>query len=727
MSFWDAIENLFRGPSSHGDGLPFSDLRRSSALTPRDTYANVADTLPRFELGKARWPDFDVARYDSDAYRKIALIFRCLSLISHAAGTAKVRVYDEANDDEEIADHPMRRLIRQPNPRMGEARFWGTVALRAGVAGFCVVEKERDGFGDVIALKPLKSSWLKAVPRGGDRYDWEYRIPGVSPVPRLRAEDVIAFTWADTSDGSPYGLPPLATAVRDVAILDKLTQFVGNLLDSGGVPMWMLPLKAMPGAKLADEEIKRLEDRWTRRRGGVERRGMPWITDNFDVPHKLSLDPDEIAMGAIRDLSDLAICQAFGVPPRKAGIRIGLEHTTQNATAQVEDAEFYRDTIVPLWSRLDDALTTGLLTDFEPDPESGISLEFDDSDVQALQEDRNAKATWVVPGFTGGAISHHGLHRELGLPLPETPDFYVRGLSVEAIPADDPLQLTTTTTTTTAPPQRPQTTPPPQLAAVRIVQLGSGPAERLAKRKAIGAANKRLIANVAEAREPSIRRFLKEQASRIAETAAAPLGVALARSNGHAPHRYAVADVDWDAEAEQLEKVLRLLYQLAASTAFDAASDHIGTSIAFDLANPRVQDVIDRLALRVVDITQQTRDLIADVVTKGEQAGKSITEIADDIRASTGFSEARANVIARTESMVSFGHASTLAYRESGVVDRIQCWDNGTHTDDYGAEDGLSCAARDGLIDTLDSAELHLRSEHPNGSLALSPVLIGED
>jgi hypothetical protein len=558
----------------------------------------------------------------------------------------------------------------------------------------------------------------------------------VSPVPRLRAEDVIAFTWADTSDGSPYGLPPLATAVRDVVILDKLTQFVGNLLDSGGVPMWMLPLKAMPGAKLADEEIKRLEDRWTRRRGGVERRGMPWITDNFDVPHKLSLDPDEIAMGAIRDLSDLAICQAFGVPPRKAGIRIGLEHTTQNATAQVEDAEFYRDTIVPLWSRLDDALTTGLLPDFEPDPESGISLEFDDSDVQALQEDRNAKATWVVPGFTGGAISHHGLHRELGLPLPETPDFYVRGLSVEAIPADDPLQLTTTTTTTTLPPQLP-------VGAVEGNQLLALPGrsrqltgwtnwpthspESYAKRKAIGAANKRLIANVAEAREPSIKRFLREQASRIAETAAAPLGVALARSNGHATHRYAVADVDWDAEAEQLEKVLRLLYQLAASTAFDAASDHIGTSIAFDLANPRVQDVIDRLALRVVDITQQTRDLIADVVTKGEQAGKSITEIADDIRASTGFSEARANVIARTESMVSFGHASTLAYRESGVVDRIQCWDNSGHPDDYGAEDGLSCAARDGLIDTLDSAELHLRSEHPNGSLALSPVLIGEE
>jgi HK97 family phage portal protein len=726
MSFWDAIENLFRGPSSSADGLPFSHLRQS-ATPPRESYA-VADLLPSFELGKARWPDYDVTRYDADAYRKLALVFRCLNLIAHAAGTAKVRVYDESADDEEIANHPIRRLIRQPTPRMGEARFWGTVALRAGVAGFCVVEKERDGFGDVIALNPLVSSRLKAINRGRGRFDWEYRIPGQVERLKLRSEDVIVFLWADTPDGSPYGLPPLATAVRDVAILDKLTQFVGNLLDTGGVPMWMLIPKALPGQKLNEEEITDLERRFQRRRGGIDRRGFPWIADGFDPPHKLSLDPEELAMQALRDLSELAIVQAFGVPASKAGIRVGLEHISENATASVEDGAFYRDTIVPLWSRFDDALTTGLLPEFEP-PDSTIQLNFDDSEVDALQEDRNDKAQKLaLPGFAGGLLSNHMAMRELGITVPEgLPEYYLRSISVEAIPADDPLQLTTTTTTTTAPPQLPQTTPPPQLAAVRILQLGSGPAERLAKRKAIGAANKRLIANVAEAREPSIKRFLREQASRIAETAAAPLGVVLARSNGHAPHRYAVADVDWDAEAEQLEKVLRLLYQLAASTAFDAASDAVGVGIDFDLANPRVQDVLDRLALRVVDITQQTRDVIADVVTKGEQAGKSITEIADDIRASTGFSEARAARIARTESMLSFGHASTLAYRESGVVDRIQCWDNGEHTDDYGAEDGLSCAARDGLIDTLDSADLHLRSEHPNGSLALSPVLIGEE
>lgn len=776
MSFWDAIDNLFRGPRATADGLPFADLRQSPS-TPRESYAAVADMLPSFELGKAKWPTSNIARFDGEVYQKMALVFRCLSLISHAAGTAKVRVYDEANDDEEIADHPMRRLIRQPNARMGEARFWGTVALRAGVAGFCVVEKERDGFGDVIALNPLRSSWLKAIPMGRGVYDWEYRIPGNTTT--LKAEDVIVFTWADTPDGSPYGLPPLATVVRDVAILDKLTQFLGNLLDRGGVPIWMLFPKTLPGQKLDQEKIDAMEQRFARRRSGFEQRGFPWIAEGFDKAERLSYDVEELAMTAIRDLSDLAICQAFGVPPRKAGVRIGLEHTTQNATASVEDGEFYRDTIVPLWTRLDDALTTGLLPDFEP-PDSSVSLEFDTDDVEALQEDRNAKAqALVVPGFTGGLLSNHMALRELGMQVPEgLPEYYLRGIATEAIPADDPLQLAMPATTTTPPPPAGEPGDDGNLAAIlraaalirdtrptklpdHLLLMPDGTMrwppsyEAYVKRKAIGASNKKLIASVSDAREPSIKRFLKAQATRVAAALTSPAGVigfgvfagtrmdfrgmdaqSLANvqkvkrgvvHDGWSQALYSVAEIDWSYENDQLERVLRQLYQLAGSTAFDAAADQLGIGLDFDLANPRIADVLDRLALRVVDITQFTRDTIAQLVSDGLTAGKTITAIADEIKASTAFNAARATRIARTESMLSFGHASALAYKESGIVDRIQCWDNESHTDDYGAEDGLSCSARNGLIDTLESAELHLNSEHPNGSLAISPVLTGED
>jgi HK97 family phage portal protein len=660
VSFWDAIANLFRGPSftAAADGV----------LAPQ-RYAAIADVLPTFEAGKARWPEYNPSTYDRDVYRKIALIFRCLSLISHAAGTAKVRVYDEANDDDEITDHPMRALIRQPNPRMGEAKFWGTVALRAGLAGFCVVEKERNGFGDVVALNPLVSARLKAIAIGAGAYDWQYRTDGVARYERLKYEDAIVFTWADTADGSPYGMPPLATAFRDVGILNKLTEYLGNLLDRGGVPMWML----IPNDD-ADTMDQAELDEWTeafmRRRGGADKRGIPWYAEGIKDAKELSYDPAELAMDAVRDIADLAICQCFGVPPRKAGTRAGLEHTTQNATAAVEDGEFYRDTIVPLWSRFDDALTTGLLPDFETIG-SSVQLNFDVSDVDALQEDRNTAATaYILPGFSSGLLSNHMALRELGIPIPDgLEERFMRGLATEWVPAG-------------ADPAKPAPAAGLAGGTGRTALTSIGPSAGYAKRGKHARQNKKLIANVAEAREPSLKRFLNEQRDRVVASYQNPLGVKL---EGAGPGEIlALHDIDWQDENDQLRPILSKLHQLAGETAFDAVAGQVGVGLAWDLANPRVKAVVDKLAHRVVDINQVTRDAIANVVTAGENAGKRASEIADDLKGLYDETyKNRSFTIARTESMVSYGEASKLAYKESGVVDRAQIFDNPDHTDDY--------------------------------------------
>jgi hypothetical protein len=391
-----------------------------------------------------------------------------------------------------------------------------------------------------------------------------------------------------------------------------------------------------------------------------------------------------------------------------------LEHTTQNATARVEDGEFYRDTIVPLWSRFDDALTTALLPDFE-DEGSTISLEFDASDVAALQEDRNEKARWVVPAFAGGGISHHALHRELGLPPPETEDFYLRGLAVEAIPAGDPLGGTAR--------QGAPASGDDDDALSRRRLAGRGPSWRFA----VGAANRRAAARIAEARRPSIAAFFAAQGERVVAAYRAPVGVAaLAGANGR--HALAVRDLDWGREDAALRSVLDRLYRLAGETAYGAINDQLGTSLSFDLANPHVRDVVGRLGLRVTGINAESRDLIAEAVTRGELAGKTVDEIADDLKGLfDGWSDWRASTVARTESMTGYAEASLVGYRQSGLVDRVQLLDNPAHTEPYGASDGLTCAERDGLIVPLADASRHVEAEHPNGSLSLSPVLIGEE
>ena len=52
------------------------------------------------------------------------------------------------------------------------------------------------------------------------------------------------------------------------------------------------------------------------------------------------------------------------------------------------------------------------------------------------------------------------------------------------------------------------------------------------------------------------------------------------------------------------------------------------------------------------------------------------------------------------------------------------------HDEDYGASDGLSCAERNGLIVPLGAVDIHIAAEHPNGTLAIAPVLttaLGEE
>ena len=77
----------------------------------------------------------------------------------------------------------------------------------------------------------------------------------------------------------------------------------------------------------------------------------------------------------------------------------------------------------------------------------------------------------------------------------------------------------------------------------------------------------------------------------------------------------------------------------------------------------------------------------------------------------------RAMTMARTVSQIAYNRANVLGYEESGQIAYVELLDNPEHTDDYGALEGLSCADRNGLIVPLGEAQLHIESEHPNGSL----------
>jgi hypothetical protein len=99
-----------------------------------------------YTVGKPVLPKRNAAVYDEQAYRKIALVFRCINVIANSIGSAPIRVYDRGKDQQltEMPAHPMRKLLERPNPNMGETVFWATV--NTTMAAFRLL-RDREGTG----------------------------------------------------------------------------------------------------------------------------------------------------------------------------------------------------------------------------------------------------------------------------------------------------------------------------------------------------------------------------------------------------------------------------------------------------------------------------------------------------------------------------------------------------------------------------------------------------
>jgi hypothetical protein len=145
----------------------------------------------------------------------------------------------------------------------------------------------------------------------------------------------------------------------------------------------------------------------------------------------------------------------------------------------------------------------------------------------------------------------------------------------------------------------------------------------------------------------------------------------------------AAGDVDIpEGYQQKLTDELTALWTDTMKKAFADSAGVMGMDIAWDVANPRVQDTIGGLAERVVMIDDSTKNMIRAAVARQTREGRTMDQLAADIRAGNteAFSKSRAVTIARTESAVAYNNAAILAYREVGV-EKVEVMDG-----DYDAE-----------------------------------------
>lgn len=416
--------------------------------------AKAGGLVPRWEADKPQWLPSNVARFDQ-TYRTVTLIFSCVQYLAHATGTAPLRIYNPA--DKPMDAHPFRQLMVRPNPHMGEGRFLSFVAMNMAVTNFVVIEKERDRLGNVVGLWPLRSDWVRPIPREHDAPDWEYRVPGDATPIVLDAGDVIPITFADTPDWRYTGTGPMEAVFREAQISTALSDFLKAFMDRGSIPLYMLIPSDDPGlaSQFTQPGVKdTFMAAWRQRYGGlIPSSTEPLLSPGIKDIKRVGLDFNELAYPELNSLVDARICQAFGVPAILVGAEVGLDRSTFSNGEQAAQ-NFWGGTMQRLWSRIDDAFTRHLLPEFETRP--GWDCHFDTSKVAALQENADTLYARVTAAFTAGLISRTVAQTEIGIE-PHGEDVFILPL-LGAVPVDAPAEMP-------ALPAPPAQSPPPALPA----------------------------------------------------------------------------------------------------------------------------------------------------------------------------------------------------------------------------------------------------------------------
>lgn len=729
--------------------LPANQPPVSRALPAVMEQRSLSGTIPGWKSGTPSWPDDNVMVLTRDGYRKCVTAFACINIIADAVAEATLRAYEDKGSDkrDELRDHPMRQLMQRPNASKSESEFLSLVVRIAAITGYCVVEKVRAGRRNVIELGIMDYRYLRPILVNGAQPDWQYTIPGHEPA-ILKAEDAIVFTYLDSPLlDQVMGDTPMRAILRQAGILHELTDFVKMLLERGGMPQIVLVVDSAnaddgPIERLTEEEIELTRETFRQKYAGYQNWAGPAVIDGMRV-EKVGFDLNELAFTALRDGLDLSVCSAFRVPPPLVQVMAGLT-TSYGKTLEESMTMLQRFTANPIRARLDGALTRQLLPEFDSRP--NVSIEFDTSAVDALQEDEDAIHTRAREDLRSGGVLLDEFRQRIDLEPLGTELGRSLYLPFSVIPTltDTPLALPAPTPTPEPDPDPDDEDPDSDEARARraaeppfvtrqdrryVNERALHPVElaRRAKAADVSRLNQARLANVLG---PQVQAFLQGQKERVLEAVTDGARSTIWEVSRHAGGtesltQRAIEQLDWFGEDEELRKVFQAWWHQVGEVSFQATNAELGTDLVWDVSNPSLRQLVDQLGQQIVGINETTRQDVERIVREQLLKGTTIDALAGELEGL--FDETYKNrhvTVARTESMYAYGDASALAYQESGMVQEVVIYDNPAHTASYkGAADGLTCAQRNQLVAPVARGPFHIRSDHPNGQAAMAAIV----
>ncbi len=265
---------------------------------------------------------------DAKVAETIAAVFGCVQALSESTACLPLHVYQRADggDRERADDHPLARVLREPNSYQSGMAFRESLTASVLMHGNGYARKEYNGAGDITALHPLNPLRVSIVKLDNGRHRFDYTEEG-GAVTRLLQEEV--FHLRDrTEPGSIIGKSRISIA-RDTLGLGLAMRSHGAAIFRNG---------ARPSGAISTDKLMTIEQMEAAKQHvrsvyeGTENSGKTMILTGGMTFTPISFNLEDMQWIAAQQFNTEEICRIYRVPPTMVA---DLRHGSYSNTAEL--------------------------------------------------------------------------------------------------------------------------------------------------------------------------------------------------------------------------------------------------------------------------------------------------------------------------------------------------------------------------------------------------------
>jgi HK97 family phage portal protein len=325
-----------------------------------------------------------------------SIVSACVNWIARTFPEAPPAVWRQVGDEipQIVRRHALVQMLRRPNPYYSGVLLWMATLVSWTIDGNAYWVKRRSAMGNVVELWYVPH-WMMEPrwPSDGSQFisHYDYR-PAAGELVQIPAKDVFHLRYGLDPENTRKGRSPLHGLYAEIYTDDEAMRFTAAILHNFGMPGVVVSPGTDTKKVASQDEMDAIKAKFKAEFTG-DKRGDPIVLNRPTHVEQFGFSPNELDLGALRDIPEERVTAALGIPAAVVGFGAGMQTAKVGATMSELRDQAWEGNIIPTQRLIGEELTLQLLPDFATDADlQELEVGFDLSNVRVLQDAQTAVA-----------------------------------------------------------------------------------------------------------------------------------------------------------------------------------------------------------------------------------------------------------------------------------------------------------------------------------------------